>query len=351
MRQFLRLEAGNDNRYRQHGSIIHEIALEPGRTELVIPTGTAVPLVFKCYERDKDRRFPILKPRVHLVADPVGIVSFNGFSSIAALSSGKCRIRLENLEGTVRSNEIVINSMPVADATIDAPERELKQGEIVQLEIKAFDAENKPVHDCVYEVSIDELDLGRVGRTGIFTAGGAEGTATVGLKFEHNSKTSCKISIGPEKIVRKTPTPKNDIPLLLLCGTPAPGREDVPETQRTFPPGQSYPTIIDFDPQWEDVVWINLMSAEAQKVRGSRGPTGAMGIRTQTVYQFLALKAFEVLRRLRVKQEFEDRMGTGLEFLQVMSQGEIDAAPFLDQAYDIVEKMLGGLVTVRLVDR
>ena len=93
------------------------------------------------------------------------------------------------------------------------------------------------------------------------------------------------------------------------------------------------------------------MSAEAQKVRGSRGPTGAMGIRTQTVYQFLALKAFEVLRRLRVKQEFEDRMGTGLEFLQVMSQGEIDAAPFLDQAYDIVEKMLGGLVTVRLVDR
>jgi len=133
------------------------------------------------------------------------------------------------------------------------------------------------------------------------------------------------------------------VPLLLLCGTVAPGREDLPEVQRTHPAGPQYPTIIDFDPQWESIVWINLESAEAQKVRGSRGPIGAMGIRTQTVFQFLALKGFEVLRRLKVKQDYEEKQVTAAEFLRGMSEAEIDAAPFLDSAYAIVERMLKGV--------
>ena len=74
-----------------------------------------------------------------------------------------------------------------------------------------------------------------------------------------------------------------------------------------------------------------------------RGPVGAMGIRTQTVFQFLALKGFEVLRRLKVKQVYEDKQVTTVEFLQGMSEAEIDAAPFLDSAYTVVERMLKGL--------
>jgi hypothetical protein len=346
MRQFLKLEGASDGHHpREYGSIIHEILLEPEKTELTVATGTVVPLVFKCYERDKEKRLPILKPRVHLVADPVGVVSFNGFSSIVALTSGNCKIRLENLQGTVRSNEIAINSVEVADATIGGPDRELKQGETVQLEISALGQDAKPIHGVFYEISIDELDLGRVGRTGKFTAGGAEGTATLHLKYSPASEATCKVVVGPEKVDRPPPTPRGDVPLLLLCGTPAPGREELPEAQRTYPPGPSYPTIIDYEPQWEDVVWINLMSAEALKVRGSRGPTGAIGIRNQTVYQFLALKTFEVLRRLKVKQEFEEKTGTGVEFLQVMSQAEIDAAPFLEKAYEIVDRMMADLPT------
>ena len=345
MRQFLKLGSAGNGPPREHGSIIHEIVLEPEKTELTVANGTVVPLVFKCYERDKERRLPILKPRVHLVADPVGVISFNGFSSIVAMTPGKCKIRLENLQGTVRSNEIAINSLDVADATIEGPNRELKQGEIVQLEISALGQDAKPIHGAFYQISIDELDLGRVGRTGKFTAGGGEGTATLHLKYGPASEASCKIVVGPEKVDRPPLPPRNDVPLLLLCGTTAPGREELPEVQRTYPPGPSYPTIIDYEPQWEDVVWINLMSAEAQKVRGSRGPTGAMGIRTQTVYQFLALKTFEVLRRLKVKQEFEEKTGTGVEFLQVMSQTEIDAAPFLDKAYEIVDRMMAELPT------
>ncbi len=343
MRQFLRLENGNDGRPAERGSIIHEIILEPGKSGLMVPAGTIVPLVFKCYERDKDRRFPVLRPKVHLVAEPLGVVSFNGFSSIAALVPGACKIRLENLEGTVRSNEITVSSVEVADVTLESPDRELKQGESLQLGISALDEQAKPVQGAVYEFSVDELDLGRIGRTGMFTAGGAEGTVTVSLKYSQKPAATCKVNIGSDKVERPPPPPRSDVPLLLLCGTPAPEREDLPESQRTYPPGPSFPTIIDFDPQWENIVWINLESAEAQKVRGSRGPTGAMGIRNRTVYQFLALKTFEVLRRLKVRQEFEDKQGTGLQFLQVMSQAEIDAAPFLDKAYEIVERMIGGI--------
>ncbi len=345
MRQFLRPEGGSDGS-RDYGSIIHEILLEPGRTELTIPAGSMVPLVFKCYERDRDRRLPILKPKVHLVADPVGVVSFNGFSSMAALASGSCKVRLENQEGTVRSNEIIVNSIEVADATIEGPGRALKQGEVVQLDILAIGADAHPVRGAVYETLVDELDLGRVGRTGMFTAGGVEGTGTVRFKYSATSAAACQVVVGPDKIEREPPKPRSDMPLLLLCGTLAPGREEFPESQRTFPPGPQYPTIIDFYPEWEDVVWINLESAEAQKVRGSRGPTGAIGIRTQTVYQFLALKAFEVLRRLKVKQEYEEKQASGIEFLRAMSETEIDAAPFLDKAYDVVEKMVEGFESI-----
>jgi hypothetical protein len=343
MRQFLKLEGGADGLRQQYGSIVHEIVLEPGKSDLTIPAGSVVPLVFKCYERDGDRRLPILKPKVHLVADPVGIVSFNGFSSISTLSPGKCRIRLEDQHGTVRSNEITINSMAVPDATIEAPDRELKQGEIVQLDILALDENAKPIHGAIYEIGLDELDLGRVGRTGVFTAGGESGAATIHLKFSSERESTCKVTVGPEKIERNPPSPRSDIPLLLLCGTTAPGREDLPEAQRTWPPSPSYPTIIDYEPQWENVVWINLQSPEAEKVRGSRGPTGAMGIKNRTVYQFLALKTFEVLRRLKVRQEFEEKQAYGTEVLQVMSQMEVDAAAFLDKAYKIVDEMLEGV--------
>src|SRR5207245_4892981 len=206
-----------------------------------------------------------------------------------------CKLRLENIEGTVRSNEITINSTVVRKAGIAGPDRQLKQGEIVQLDIHAEDREGNRINDAVYEISVDEMDLGRVGRTGVFTGGATEGTVTIRLKYgpESESIVTCSVVVGPEKVARQPPS-RSDVPLLLLCGTMAPGREDLPEAQRTHPAGPQYPTIIDFDPQWENIVWINLESAEAQKVRGSRGPIGAMGIRTQTVFQFLVLKGFEV---------------------------------------------------------
>ena len=68
-----------------------------------------------------------------------------------------------------------------------------------------------------------------------------------------------------------------------------------------------------------------------------------MGIQTLTVYQFLALKVFEVLRRLKVRQEYEDRQASSIEFLRGLSEAEIDAAPFLDKAYDLLGSLLAGI--------
>ena len=161
MREYLR-PSGGENGGREFGSIIHEITLEPGKNELALAVGTVVPLVFKCYERDRDRRLPILKPRVHMVADPVGVVSFNGFSSITALAPGTCKARLENLEGTVRSNEVTIKTIEVSVATLADPGRELKQGEIIQLDVRMDDPHGVAVEGAIYEISIDELDMGRV---------------------------------------------------------------------------------------------------------------------------------------------------------------------------------------------
>jgi hypothetical protein len=343
MRKFLEAQTTNGGS-REYGAIIHEILLEPGKQELVVPVGTTVPLVFKCYERDRDRRLPVLRPRVHMVAEPVGVVSFNGFSSIRVETPGVCTIRLENLEGNARSNEVYVRAVEIAAAEISGPSGPIKQGETVQLAIKAQDLTGEQVEGAVWETSIDELDLGRIGRTGIFTAGKVEGTATVSLRFGDKAENvaSTKVTIGPEKVERQPPN-RGDIPLLLLCGTPAPGREDLPDMQRTHPPGSEYPTIIDFDPQWENVVWLNMLSAEALKVRGGKGGTsGAMRLTTMTVYQFLALKCFEVLRRLKVRQIYEDQSVTPLEFLQTMSVVETEAAGFLDAAYNLVGKLLSG---------
>ena len=344
MRKYLRPTGGENGRPHEFGSIMHEIVLESGKNDLTIAVGTIVPIVFKCYEHDGDKRLPILRPRVHMVVDLVGIVKFNGISSVTALEPGTCKAHLENLEGTIRSNEITIKTVKVSGASLADLGRELKQGEIAQLDVRMESESGVVVEGAIYQIEVEEPDMGHVGRTGVFTAGGQEGFATVRLIYgpDGTPVASCSVAIGPDKVDRTPPT-RTDIPLLLLCGTTAPGREELPEGQRTCAPGPQLPTIIDFDPLWEDVVWINLESAEARKIRGSRGPTGAIGILTRTVYQFLALKVFEVLRRLKVKQDYEDRQASSIEFLRVMSEAEIEAAPFLDKAYDIVVNLIEGI--------
>ena len=170
MRKYLRPTGGENGRPHEFGSIMHEIVLESGKNDLTIAVGTIVPIVFKCYEHDGDKRLPILRPRVHMVVDPVGIVKFNGISSVTALEPGTCKAHLENLEGTIRSNEITIKTVKVSGASLADLGRELKQGEIAQLDVRMESESGVVVEGAIYQIEVEEPDMGHVGRTGVFTA-------------------------------------------------------------------------------------------------------------------------------------------------------------------------------------
>ncbi|HEV3204781.1 MAG TPA: hypothetical protein VGY77_10370 [Gemmataceae bacterium] len=89
----------------------------------------------------------------------------------------------------------------------------------------------------------------------------------------------------------------------LLCKTPVPGMEEFPVDERTHHGGSYYPTINE-EPLFENVVWINQFSKEATRVRQGRGGSSGMsGFLTKTFGQFLALKCFDILKRLWVRQK------------------------------------------------
>src|SRR6266571_5490752 len=345
MRQFLEAESETgtvvERPKREFGSLITKIELETPDATLTIPVGTTVPLDFHCYEEVDGQKLPVRAAHLVLEAEDPGLVELVGRGSLKAHRRGECRVALRTVDAKVRSNPITVTTVALARATLEPPAEPLKQGERRQVSITGYTEKDVPIIDSVYEVSVEELEIGRIGRKGVFTAGRFPGSATVRVKYKEDGVATCEISIGSERIERDRPDGP-DIPLLMLCGQMAPGREDLPEGQRTQPPGPSYPTIIDYDPLWEDIVWINSESLEALRVRGSRSASGAMGIHTKTFYQFLALKCFDVLRRLKVRQDFEDEMATSLELLRALSQAEIETAGFLDAAYSVVGRLLEG---------
>ncbi len=63
------------------------------------------------------------------------------------------------------------------------------------------------------------------------------------------------------------------------------------------------------------------------------------GIGTKTFAQFLALKCFDILKRLRVFQEAQNSPLTPLQYRQYFAQAEQDCAPFIESAYRIAAEM------------
>ena len=186
--------------------------------------------------------------------------------------------------------------------------------------------------------------MGILGRHGRFTAGLREGQATVRVRFgpgstDHQAAT---IQIGPDRM----PPPEergnrgSDIPEILLCGEEAPGMEEYPEEQRTLPGGEEFPTIIE-DPIFSNIVWINPNSKEAVRVRRSRGgPSGVGGVGTKNFIHFVALKCFDILKRLHVRQALRDRAVTEYEFMQLAVFAEMECANFIDAAWDMSDQLL-----------
>jgi len=121
--------------------------------------------------------------------------------------------------------------------------------------------------------------------------------------------------------------------------------EQYPEGQRTLEPSEHWPTIIDYEPPFEpNVIFINPDSKESMQVRSGRGGRrGVAGVGSEVFLQFLALKCFEILKRLFVRQQLirEGGSTSELQFRQLFAQAEIDCAPFIDRAFEIAHALAG----------
>jgi len=351
MRQFLNPEVGSGGDVgpnpppTEWGTNVNEIVLETEGRTLRFPLGTTVPLVFHAYEVSDGTKLPVRRPDLQLECSNPGLVTIVGHGSLAGLRQGVCQIRLVDWESHVRSNPVTVEVLNIERLQIDSPECALKQGERKKITIKAHGKDGTAFEDLVYQAGVDELEMGRIGRSGVFTAGRHAGYATIRLRFgpDERDNATCQIQISDERVERDTIDRGRggpDIPYLMICGETAPGYEHLSEEQRTLNGGPEYPTIIDQDPVWPNIVWINPYSKESEKVRGHARTGGRRGLHTTTFQQFLAIKAFEVLRRLKVAQEIGDNQATSVEFLQYLAQAEMETADFLDAAYDLIDRML-----------
>jgi len=201
------------------------------------------------------------------------------------------------------------------------------------------------------EGGVDEPDHGRMSRHGVFTAGGQEGDATIRVRYgADNPQTVTQIlRIGPERISTRGQGGKEggEVPYILLCGTQAPHMDHYPPPQRTVSPSEHLPTIIDYEPQFEHVIFLNPDSREATQVRrGKGGRKGVASIGTETFLQFLALKCFEIVKRLHVKQAVKDGVMTEQQFRDYFASAEITCAPFIEQAYSLARDLAADVETV-----
>ena len=88
------------------------------------------------------------------------------------------------------------------------------------------------------------------------------------------------------------------------------------------------------------MIWINPDSKEAIRVRKGRGGRkGTSGIGAKVFTQFIALKCFDILKRLRIRQAIGDNAITEVQFRQELAQAETDCASFVDEAYSLAEQL------------
>lgn len=328
----------------EFGRIITEIIIEPGLDRIDMASGTEIPLIVKCFERKGEKLLPIKNADLCLGAEKK-IIEISKDRSLKALSPGETKIWFETKNGKVKSERIPVYIWTVKDLKISSPSHLLKQGERIKIPVEFIGENNQFLPELFMDCSIDESGLGKIGRAGMFTAGGEPGTATIRIKYGNadSDMKIAKINIGTERIERHGKGGSN-VPNILLCTSIAPNTEDLPDSQRTHPGGTDHPTIIDFDPVWEGlgVIWINPTSSESMKVRTSRGRSGPMGTNTKTFREFLALKSFDILKRLKVREKTGESPITSEQFFNFYAESEIETSGFLESAYDLVGQLVAG---------
>ncbi len=321
------------------GIVVDQVVLEQGREILALASGTSVPLIVRSYETQPSGEKRVV-PGVELEwhAEPPGVVRFEDDRLMGDLE-GVCEIWARDPGTGTESNRVLVEVVRCIGVDVVGPDEPLKQGQRVKLLISFQTAQGRR-DDLLIQGWVDEIDLGRLSRTGAFTAGLTQGTATVRVRFGllGTDVSVAAVEIGSEVQQRKGGgTHGGDVPHILLCGVEAPNMDEFPADQRTHYGGERHPTIIE-EPQFTQVVWLNHDSKESFRIRQSRGgSTGLGGVNTKTFRHFLALKCFEILKRLRVRQEIADREVPEREFTRALAQAEMDCAGFIDAAYALAD--------------
>lgn len=328
-----------------YGKRLDRIVLEGGATDLAVVVGARVPLRFSALEVDADGvERPIRDPGVALVSEVPGQFTLDAEGRLTALAPGVGAIVLISTDGGVTSNRVEVWSGAARGVTVEPPAEPLKQGERRLLRV-TFETDEGPLDEALLDAEVLEPEMGSIGRHGQFTAGWREGTATVRIRFGAAPEDihDVAIAIGAEAV----PPPQGkgatgtDLPLILLCGDAAPGTQELPDEQRTIAGGEHYPTIYE-EPKFPNIVWINPTSKEAVRVRGSRGgPTGMGKITSKTFLNFIALKCFEILKRLHVRQQIGEDSVTENQFVTMSFEAEVACADFIDAAWELSEELVG----------
>jgi hypothetical protein len=327
-----------------YGDRIDRIVLESDRNDLTIIAGTKVPLTFVAQELGDDgTAHPVRNPRVKLSSNPIGQFHLDVDGLLSATHAGIGEIWLSTDDDSVTSNHLEVWSGEATDVSLELPSDVLKQGEKKQLKI-TFETPDGPLDDSLIDAEVLDPTMGLVGRHGRFTAGRQEGQAILRVRFgaEATQHRDFAIEIGADSV----PPPQGrgdeggDLPEILMCGDEAPGTSEYPPEKRTVPGGPELPTIIE-DPLFQNVVWINPNSKEAMRVRRSGGGSSGVGkVTSRTFIHFVALKCFDILKRLHVRQQIAGGSVTEYTYMQYAFEAEMECADFIDAAWDLSDELL-----------
>ena len=326
------------------GEVVNVIELEGKAASLALAVGATIPLRVKAFEQtESGDLLPVISPKLAAKLDKSGAIQIDAASQCSALIAGTTAVWFETTDGHIKSNIVSIEAVACTGAGIsEIPDRPLLQGEHLPVKV-TYVTEMGARDDLLHDASIDEIGMGRISRNGVYIAGSREGTATLRVRWGINQidTVSASVRIGTERVPTRRGTGGDsggEIPMILLCGTSVPGMEHYPLEQRTVPPSEHMPTIIDFDPAFENVIFINPDSRESiQARRGKGGRKGMAGIATDTYYQFIAMKCFEILKRLWVFEQAREAPLTEVQFRERFATAETECAPFIEHAYQIAE--------------
>jgi hypothetical protein len=328
----------------EYGSELHEIILEPNLRDVTLIAGTRIPILYRCLERQADGATkPVRAPNLLLKSEPEGMFTLDADGMLTSHTTGLGEIWLETPDGGIQSNRREFWTIEATGVDLEFPDRALLQGQRLSLKF-TFQTPDGPLDDALIDGEVLDPSFGAIGRNGRLTVGQKEGYAEIRIRFGASSMAyrDFSIPVGPDKVPPKEGSGDSggDVPEILLCGEHAPGMEEYPPERRTIPGGPEYPTIVE-DPLFVGIVWINPNSKEAMRVRRSAGGSSGLGkIGNKTFMHFVALKCFDILKRLYVRQQIAGDFVSEFTYMQYAAYAEMECADFIDAAWEMTDQLL-----------